>query len=102
MTRWNKVISGAGIDFEIRLPHVAFNRSIGEFLEIVVSPVGEVLTQDGWTAQRDSWLPTPDDRSFIEGLMKPEFRRGHFAGWIAPPTRGIQNKPDDFLYVKLP
>ena len=102
VTRWNKVISGAGIDFEIRLPHVAFNRSIGEFLEIVVSPVGEVLTQDGWTAQRDSWLPTPDDRSFIEGLMKPEFRRGHFAGWIAPPTRGIQNKPDDFLYVKLP
>ena len=102
VTRWNKVISGAGIEFEIRLPHVAFNRSIGEFSEIAVSPVGEVLAQDAWAAQRDSWLPTPEDRSFIEGLMKPEFRRGHFAGWIAPPTRGIQNKPDDFLYVKLP
>src|SRR6186713_1898123 len=29
--RWNRVIHALGIPFEIRLPHVAFNRKIGEF-----------------------------------------------------------------------
>jgi benzoyl-CoA 2,3-dioxygenase component B len=26
---------------------------------------------------------------------------GKFAGWIAPPIVGIDNKPGDFEYVKL-
>ena len=29
--RWNKVINELGIPFEIKLPHVAFHRHIGEF-----------------------------------------------------------------------
>ena len=102
VTRWNRVIAGAGIDFAILLPHVAFNRSIGEFSDIEVSPTGKVLTQDEWVAQRDDFLPTADDKAFIESLMQPEFRPGEFASWISPPTKGIQNMPEEFLYVKLP
>jgi len=26
---------------------------------------------------------------------------GEFAGWIAPPVRGINHQPLDFEYVKL-
>lgn len=102
VTRWNRVIAGAGIDFEIRLPHVAFNRSVGEFSDIAVSPKGRILTEDEWAGHRDEWLPTADDKTFIEHLMQPELRPGQFASWIAEPTKGIQNKPEDFLYVKLP
>ncbi|MBT2863333.1 hypothetical protein, partial [Staphylococcus coagulans] len=31
MLRWNKVISTAGYDFQLKLPNVAFHRHIGEF-----------------------------------------------------------------------
>ena len=102
VTRWNRVINGAGVDFEIRLPHVAFNRAIGEFASMNVTPAGKILPQQEWTARRDEWLPTSDDKTFVEGLMQPEFRPGHFASWIAPPTKGIQNMPPEFLYVRLP
>jgi benzoyl-CoA 2,3-epoxidase subunit B len=33
--------------------------------------------------------------------MKPVYEPGKFAGWIAPPKVGIDNKPGDFEYVKL-
>jgi len=26
---------------------------------------------------------------------------GRFAGWIAPPVRGINNQPIDFQYVRF-
>jgi benzoyl-CoA 2,3-dioxygenase component B len=33
--------------------------------------------------------------------MQPQFGQGQFAGWIAPPKLGIDNKPGDFEYVKI-
>ncbi len=102
VTRWNRVIADAGFDFAIRLPHPAFNRKIGEFSGIEVSPEGELLAQADWDARRDEWLPTAADRAHIESLMQSEFRPGEFAGWIAPPSKGIKGQPEDFLYVKLP
>src|SRR5205823_3646833 len=37
---WNRIIARAGIDYRIRLPHVAFNRRIGEFVAIRADPEG--------------------------------------------------------------
>jgi benzoyl-CoA 2,3-dioxygenase component B len=102
ISRWNNELSDRGIDFEIRLPHVAFNRRIGEFGEISVNPDGSLIREDEFEANRARWLPTAEDRSYIEGLMQPVMEMGKFAGWIAPPSRGIQGKPTDFEYVKLP
>ncbi|MGH8943047.1 MAG: benzoyl-CoA 2,3-epoxidase subunit BoxB, partial [Acidimicrobiia bacterium] len=102
ITRWNNEIAGRGIDFEIVLPHVAFNRRIGEFGEISVTPDGGVVPGAEFEQNRDRWLPTSDDQSYIESLMQPELTPGDFAGWIAEPSRGIQGKPTDFEYVKLP
>ena len=102
VTRWNREIQGAGIDFEIRLPSVAFNRAIGEFAVIDVSPSGDLCSSAEWAAKVETWLPTPRDRAHIESLMQGQLEPGKFATWIAPPSRGIQNKPEDFLYVKLP
>jgi benzoyl-CoA 2,3-dioxygenase component B len=100
--RWNNEISERGIDFEITLPHVAFNRRIGEFGEISVTPQGDIVTPDDFGRNRGGWLPTSDDQAYIESLMQPELVPGEFAGWIAAPSRGIQGKPTDFEYVKLP
>jgi benzoyl-CoA 2,3-dioxygenase component B len=33
--------------------------------------------------------------------MRPAHEPGRFAGWIAPPRIGIDNKPGDFEYVKI-
>ena len=33
--------------------------------------------------------------------MRPVQEPGAFAGWIAPPRIGIDNKPGDFEYVKI-
>jgi benzoyl-CoA 2,3-dioxygenase component B len=34
--------------------------------------------------------------------MQPQYEPGEFATWIAPPTRGIDQKPTEFEYVMLP
>src|SRR5579863_2847694 len=101
VTRWNRVIERAGIPFRLRLPHVAFNCRIGEFAAIHADADGSLLNDEQWSAQREMMLPTNDDNRYIESLMRPVNEPGAFASWIAPPTRGIDNKPGDFEYVKI-
>jgi benzoyl-CoA 2,3-epoxidase subunit B len=101
LARWNKIIREAGVDFELKLPHRGFHRAIGEFRGANVTPAGEIITQDEWQNRQSQWLPTPGDLEFVASLMKPETRPGKFAGWIAPPNRGINLQPIDFEYVVL-
>jgi benzoyl-CoA 2,3-dioxygenase component B len=95
--RWNKIIEKAGIKFEMKLPHEAFNRKIGVFAGRAFGPDGESLGAGGL----DAWLPSKADGDFIQSLMKPCFGVGEYAGWIAPPKVGIDNKGGDFEYVQL-
>ena len=99
--RWNKVIEEAGIPFEVKLPHVAFHRHIGEFSNIKADPEGKVMSDADWTKRRGEFLPGDEDKDFIESLMQPQFETGKYASWIAPPRVGIDNKPGDFEYVKI-
>jgi len=99
--RWNRVFQKYGIPFELKLPHVAFNRHIGEFSSVKADPEGRVLSDDTWNKRKDEFLPSSSDKDFIEVLMQPEFEIGKFASWIAPPRVGIDNKPGDFEYVKI-
>jgi benzoyl-CoA 2,3-dioxygenase component B len=99
--RWNKVIEGAGIQFQLKLPHQAFFRKIGEFSAIHTDPEGNVLSDSEWEKRSGDYLPSDNDRVYIESLMQPVIEPGKFAGWIAPPKVGIDNKPGDFEYVKL-
>jgi benzoyl-CoA 2,3-dioxygenase component B len=98
---WNRIIARAGFDFRIRLPHVAFNRRIGEFAAIHADPDGNMLSTEEWQRRRDAFLPTIEDNFFIESLMRPVTERGAFASWIAPPRAGIDGMPGNFEYVKL-
>jgi benzoyl-CoA 2,3-dioxygenase component B len=101
VSRWNSIIEGFGIPFALQLPQVAFHRHIGEFSGIHADVDGNVMSEAQWTARRDEFLPSAADRDFIESLMAPRTEPGEFAGWIAPPKVGIDNKPGDFEYVKI-
>ena len=101
ISRWNKIIKRAGIDFTLSMPHEAFHRQIGVFSAIKSDPEGKVIPDSEWEAQKDEWLPSKADGDFIQSLMKPCYEPGQYAGWIAPPKVGIDNKPGDFEYVKL-
>jgi benzoyl-CoA 2,3-dioxygenase component B len=101
VARWNKIIQAAGIDYELKLPHRGFNRRIGEFANCCITPAGELVAAEKWQAGVDDWLPTAAEREWVGSLMKPATRAGDFAGWIAPPARGINHQPLDFEYVRL-
>ncbi len=99
--KWNRTIDKTGIDFELTLPHRAFNRQVGHFADYHVTPSGSMVDRDTWEAQRDEWLPTDEDREFVASLMQPVVEPGKMAAWIAPPKSGINNKPLDYEYVRL-
>jgi benzoyl-CoA 2,3-dioxygenase component B len=102
LVRWNKIIREAGVEFELKLPHRGFHRAIGEFRGVNVTPGGEIISADEWQKRHSQWLPTQADTELVASLMNPETRPGKFAGWIAPPIRGINLQPIDFEYVMLP
>jgi benzoyl-CoA 2,3-dioxygenase component B len=99
--RWNTMIAKIGVPFEMTLPHEAFNRKIGTFANAPITPEGTIIAREEWDARVDEWLPTKADGDFIQSLMVPVSEPGQFAGWIAPPKVGIDNKPGDFEYVRL-
>ncbi|MFK7893949.1 MAG: benzoyl-CoA 2,3-epoxidase subunit BoxB [Granulosicoccus sp.] len=99
--RWNKLIAKADIPFELALPHEAFHRQIGVFSSVKVDPQGNLISESEWNQGAENWLPNKSDGAYIQSLMKPCYEPGHYAGWIAPPKVGVDNKPGDFEFVKL-
>ncbi len=99
--RWNRTLSKAGVDFEIKLPHVGFHRDVGTFRNHHVSPGGALVSDDDWAASAADWLPTDEERAHVKSLMVGVTEPGRMAGWVAPPSTGIHQKPVDFEYVKL-
>ena len=101
LRRWNRSIANQNLNFELTLPHRAFNRKVGEFAETCVAPTGEVISEQEWLAALHLWLPTQSDHDYILSLMQPELEPGRFAQWIAPPKAGVNGKPTGYEYVKL-
>jgi benzoyl-CoA 2,3-dioxygenase component B len=101
LDRWNRIPAQLGNPFRFTLPHIGFMRKIGSFAGHHISPAGEVLTEPVWNGRKYDWIPSGDDHAFIESLMGRVLEPGKFAGWIAPPVRGIKGKPIDFEYVRF-
>jgi len=66
-----------------------------------INPDGDVVSEADWTHRHLAWLPSEADRAFVASLMGRVAEPGKFANWIAPPARGIDNKPVDFEYVRF-
>jgi len=98
--RWNKALKDEGSSVEITLPHPRFFRRQGIYTDAHFNTTGELITEAEWEAKMDDWLPTDDDRAYVDSLMKPVLGPGKFANYIAPPRRGIHGNPVDFEYVR--
>jgi benzoyl-CoA 2,3-dioxygenase component B len=101
LDRWNRIPDKLGIPFRVKLPHPGFHRKIGNFAGHHISPDGQVLSEAAWKQQSGSWLPSDDDRLFVDSLMGRVIEPGKFANWIAPPARGINGQPIEFEYVRF-
>ena len=99
--RWNRALAEARTDFQLELPHVGFHREVGTFRDYRVSPDGRMIDDDAWAASVDDWLPSDDDKAHVKSLMMGVTEPGKMAGWIAPPTSGINQKPVDYDYVQI-
>ena len=99
LRRWNRTLSEAGVDFEFTLPDVGFNRRVGAFAGVHVQPDGAIVSESEWNAGHH--LPNADERAHVASLMTPVYEPGQMAGWIAPPSRGINTKPVEYDYVRL-
>jgi benzoyl-CoA 2,3-dioxygenase component B len=99
--RWNRIPEKAGLPFRFKLPHKGFNRRIGLFADLHISPEGKLISEAEWTHQHKNWLPTAEDRAFVHSLMGRVAEPGKFANWIAPPHQGVNKQPVDFEYVRF-
>jgi benzoyl-CoA 2,3-epoxidase subunit B len=99
--RWNRILAAAGLPHRLALPHPAFNRRVGAFVGLEVSPAGERLLPAEWERRKGQWLPTEVDKTFVRSLMRPVYERGKIAAWLAPPRNGINGKPFAYDYVHL-
>lgn len=101
LDRWNRTLSEAGIDVEFRLPSTAFHRQVGTFKGRHIDPYGQMISDEAWHENVLDWLPSDADRAHVESLMVGVNQPGKMAGWVAPPSRGINQKPVDFEYVRV-
>ena len=98
---WNISLQKRGVDFRFFVPHKGFNRRIGSLAGAKVSPEGKVVSENAWNARIRDWLPTAEDRAYVQSLMGRVVEPGKFANWIAPPSGGINGQPVDCEYVRF-
>jgi len=99
--KWNNEIAKHHINHKVFLPSRRFHRTVGEYAGHCFTPQGELIPQSAWDIGASNWLPTAEENAFIDSLMVQVVEPGKCAGWIAPPNKGINGLPDDFVYVKL-
>jgi benzoyl-CoA 2,3-dioxygenase component B len=98
--KWNRTLEKAGLAPSLRLPHRRFHRNQGIYSGLYFDVDGKPIDASTWERRRDEWLPSAADKAFVQGLMHPVYERGKIAGWIAPPSKGINGQPFDFEYVR--
>ncbi len=99
--RWNKVLDAAGISDRLTLPSRRFNRHQGVFAGMPIAPGGELISPEVYEQGKSSWLPTEEDRTYVQSLQaRAVTKPGEMANWIAPPAKGVDSKPSDFVYVR--
>jgi benzoyl-CoA 2,3-epoxidase subunit B len=96
--RWNRTLEAVG--GRLGLPHPGFHRDVGVFAGHAITPDGSLVSQAEWESGRSEWLPNEEDRLHVASLMTRVTEPGKMAGWIAPPSVGIHQRPVDFEYVR--
>jgi benzoyl-CoA 2,3-dioxygenase component B len=100
--KWNRTLERGGVGERLKLPSRRFHRHIGSFASAWFDPDGNAITQAEWETRHDAFLPNDADRVFVQSLMVACYEPGKIAGWIAPPSKGINGQPFTYEYVKWP
>jgi benzoyl-CoA 2,3-dioxygenase component B len=101
LTHWNRILAAAGHAYRFSLPSTRFRRGIGSWANVPTDPAGARISQQAYDALLPSWLPSAADRAFVASVMQPVTEPGKMASWIAPPDKGIKDRPVDYEYVRL-
>jgi benzoyl-CoA 2,3-dioxygenase component B len=101
LARWNKSLEKAGVPERLTLPSVRFNRLQGVFEGFAALPDGTPTTSDKWNAARNSFLPSDEDRAYVQSLMTAVYEPGKMANWIAAPGKGVNSQESEFEYVRF-
>ena len=100
LKRWNRTLESEGLSERLSLPSRRFHRRQGLYAGHSFNPMGELISEGEFAAHEDTWLPTDDDRLYVESLMTGVLEPGKMAHWIAPPRKGINGQTVDFQYVR--
>ncbi len=101
LKRWNRLIKKSGHDIILSLPSKRFRRSIGIWAGVETNPEGKIISKSEFDTNINSWLPSESDRKYIKSLMVQVIEVNKTAGWIAPPSRGINKLDTGYEYVEL-
>jgi len=101
LKRWNRLIKKSGHDIILSLPSKRFRRSIGIWAGVETNPEGKIISKSEFDININSWLPSESDREYIKSLMVQVIEVNKTAGWIAPPSRGINKLDTGYEYVEL-
>ena len=101
LKRWNRLIKKSGYNIELKLPSTRFRRNIGIWAGVDVNPDGKIISKNEYDNKLGSWLPSVNDKEFINSLMIQVTEVNKTAGWIAAPNRGINNMDIGYEYVNL-
>ena len=99
--RWNRDLEKVGVSERVYLLDHKFNRNQGVYAGFRFSPQGEPIDEATWTHKHTEWLPTQQDRDYVQSCMVKVTTPGKFANYIAPPQQGVNDKPIEFEYVKF-
>ncbi len=101
LNRWNGYLAEEGVVEQLTLPSTRFHRHVGEYAGHYFDPEGKIITVEEFESHRTEWLPTAEDRAYLQSIMRAVTEPGRIANWIAPPPTGIKGKPFEFEYVRL-
>jgi benzoyl-CoA 2,3-dioxygenase component B len=99
--RWNKHMEKAGMSERLVLPSKRFHRRIGLYAGMAFDPQGRLLSREEWDRRQGEWLPTAQDRAYVQSLQGCVKEPGQIANWLARPARGIKGLPFEYQYVRF-
>ncbi|MEQ1571063.1 MAG: benzoyl-CoA 2,3-epoxidase subunit BoxB [Myxococcota bacterium] len=101
VARWNKALAEEGVSFRLSLPSTKFHRRQGLYAGHHFTPEGELVDEASWNAKRADWLPAASDDAWLQVISGRVDEPGKVANWIAPPRRGVDDRPMEFEYVRF-
>ncbi len=101
LKRWNRLIKKSNWDIVLTLPSTRFRRNIGVWGDVFSDTSGNLISKEEFERKTFSWIPSKEDKLYVNSLMKQETDPDKVANWIAAPQRGINNQSTNFSYVDL-